>query len=95
MFRLTGPNMTLTERFTRLDEETLEYKFTVVDPDTYDVPWTAVMQMVKTDADVYEFACHEGNYSMPMMLKGARKQERDGTSEEDDTWLPSWRKPRT
>ena len=60
-----------------------------------DVPWTAVMEMAKTDADVYEFACHEGNYSMPMMLKGARKQERDGTSEEDDTWLPSWRKPRT
>jgi len=53
------------------------------------------MEMAKTDADVYEFACHEGNYSMPMMLKGARKQERDGTSEEDDTWLPSWRKPRT
>ena len=95
MFRLTGPNMTLTERFTRLDEETLEYKFTVVDPDTYDVPWTAVMQMVKTDADVYEFACHEGNYAMPLMLKGARKQERDGTSKEDDTWLPSWSKPRT
>ena len=65
--------MTLTERFTRLDEETLEYKFTVDDPDTYDVPWTAVMQMVKTDADVYEFACHEGNYAMPLMLKGARK----------------------
>ena len=95
MFRLTGPNMTLTERFTRLDEETLEYKFTVDDPDTYDVPWTAVMQMVKTDADVYEFACHEGNYAMPLMLKGARKQERDGTSKEDDTWLPSWSKPRT
>ena len=95
MFRLTGPNMTLTERFTRLDEETLEYKFTVEDPDTYEVPWTAVMQMVKTDADVYEFACHEGNYAMPLMLKGARKQERDGTSKEDDTWLPSWSKPRT
>ena len=95
MFRLTGPNMTLTERFTRLDEETLEYKFTVDDPDTYEVPWTAVMQMVKTDADVYEFACHEGNYAMPLMLKGARKQERDGTSKEDDTWLPSWSKPRT
>ena len=95
MSRLTGPNMTLTERFTRLDEETLEYKFTVADPDTYEVPWTAVMQMVKTDADVYEFACHEGNYAMPLMLKGARKQERDGTSKEDDTWLPSWSKPRT
>ena len=53
------------------------------------------METAKTDADVYEFACHEGNYSKPMMLKGARKQERDGTSEEDDTWLPSWRKPRT
>ena len=65
------------------------------DSDTYDVPWTAVMQMVKTEADVYEFACHEGNYAMPLMLKGARKQEQAGSSKEDDTWLPSWSKPRT
>ena len=95
MFRLTGPNMTLTERFTRLDTDTLEYQFTVDDSDTYDVPWTAVMHMTRTDSDVYEFACHEGNYAMPLMLKGARKQERDGTSVDDDTWLPSWSKPRS
>ena len=95
MFRLTGPNMKLTERFTRLDKDTLEYEFTVEDKDTYDVPWTAVMRMVRTDSDVYEYACHEGNYAMPLMLKGARKQEKDGTGDDDDTWLPSWSKPRS
>ena len=82
MFRLTGPNMTLTERFTRLDGETLEYEFTVDDPDTYDVPWTAVMQMVKTDADVYEFACHEGNYALGNIMRGARLLEADMQNED-------------
>ena len=92
MFRGTGANMKLTERFTRLDEDSLQYEFTVDDPDTYDVPWTARLEMRRTDADVFEYACHEGNYAMRLMLKGARKQDKEGT--EDDTWLPSWSKPR-
>lgn len=95
MFRLTGPDMKLTERFTRLDEDTLEYRYTVEDPFAYEVPFTVVQEMVKTDADVYEYACHEGNYAMSLMLKGARKQDDDGTADKDDTWLPSWSKPRS
>jgi hypothetical protein len=92
MFRGGTGGTQLTERFTLLDENTLEYRFTLNDPISWETPWTAVMEMVRTDSDVFEYACHEGNYAMPLMLKGARKQDLDGT--EDDTWLPSWSKPR-
>ena len=91
-YRLTGPDMTLTEYFTRLDVDTLEYKFTVDDSFAYDRPWTAVVNMERTDDLVYEYACHEGNYSMPLMLRGARKKEMAGVV--DETWLPSWNQPR-
>ncbi len=94
MFRLTGPDMKLVERFTRLDEDTLEYRYTVQDSFAYEAPFTVVQELNRTDADVYEYACHEGNYAMSLMLKGARKQEDDGTADQDDTWLPSWSKPR-
>ncbi len=94
MFRLTGRDMVLTERFTRLDEDTLEYRYTVEDPFAYAEPFTVVHEFNRTEADVLEYACHEGNYAMSLMLKGARKQEEDGTAEEDDTWLPTWSKPR-
>jgi hypothetical protein len=47
-----------------------------------------VVELQLTDADLYEYACHEANYAMPLMLSGARKQEATGV--EDDTWLPSW-----
>jgi hypothetical protein len=87
-FNGTGENMTLTERFTRLDEDRLEYEYTVDDPESFEDKWTAVVEMKATDADLFEYACHEGNYAMPLMLSGARKQEAAGI--EDDTWLPSW-----
>jgi len=87
-FSGTGEQMTLTERFTRLDENRLEYKYTVDDPESFVAPWTAVVEMQNTEDDLFEYACHEGNYAMPLMLSGARKQ--DAAGEEDDTWLPSW-----
>ena len=87
-FSGTGENMTLTERFTRLDEDRLEYEYTVDDPESFEDKWTAVVEMQNTEANLFEYACHEGNYAMPLMLSGARKQEANG--EEDDTWLPSW-----
>ena len=88
----TGANVVLTERFTRLDEDTLVYEYTIDDPETYEVPWTARQQMRRTDDDVYEYACHEGNYSMPLVLRAARKMEKSGES--DKNWLPSWHKRR-
>ena len=87
-FSGSGEQMILTERFTRLDENTLEYEYSVDDPESFADTWTAVVEMKLTDADLYEYACHEGNYAMPLMLSGARKQEAAG--KEDDTWLPSW-----
>ena len=87
-FSGTGQNMILTERFTRLDENRLEYEWTVEDLEMFEDKFTAVVEMQLTQDDVYEYACHEANYAMPLMLSGARKQESEGV--EDDTWLPSW-----
>lgn len=77
--RLLSPafdeNLHLIERFTRTDANVLLYEFTVSDPTTWRKPWTARIPMIKTDALVYEFACHEGNYGMTNMLSGARAEE--------------------
>ena len=72
----TAEQLAVTERFQRIDADTLRYEFTVEDPATYDVPITAVMLMRKTDERLYEYACHEGNYAMRNMLSGARATER-------------------
>ncbi len=84
----TGDDAVLTERFKRLDQDTLEYEWTISDPESYPIPFTARQQMQLTTDDVYEYACHEGNYSMPLVLKAARKQDREGVN--DETWMPSW-----
>lgn len=89
-FRGTTPDMVLTERFTRTGEDTLLYQYTVDDSNAYEATWTSELEMQRTDDLVYEYACHEGNYAMPLMLKGARKLEAQGL--EDDNWLPSWHK---
>ncbi len=74
-WRATTDNMTLVERFRRVDEGTLEYEFTVTDDETWTSPWTANLPMVRNDLSMFEYACHEGNYSMPQMLGGARALE--------------------
>ena len=68
--------MTLVERFTRVDADTLEYEFTVTDPETWTSPWTAPMPMSPTAGPLFEYACHEGNYSMPLMLAGQRTEQK-------------------
>ena len=68
--------MTLVERFNRVDDGTLEYTFTVTDPDTWASDWTASMPMRRADTPLFEYACHEGNYSMPGILAGHRADER-------------------
>jgi hypothetical protein len=67
--------MHLVERFTRAAADTLLYEFTVTDPATWTRPWTVQLPMSRSDERIYEYACHEGNYSMPNMLKGARTAE--------------------
>ncbi len=72
----SSANMHLVERFTRVDADTLLYEFTVNDPSTWTKPWTAQVPMKKSQDQVYEYACHEGNYAMRNMLTGARAQEK-------------------
>ncbi len=74
-WRGTTESMRLVERLTRVDAETLLYEFTVTDPETWTRPWTASVPMVLNPEPMYEYACHEGNYSMPLMLAGARGEE--------------------
>jgi hypothetical protein len=74
-FRGSGANLHLVERFTRVDADTLEYRFTVDDPTTWTKPWTVAYPMVRTQGPVYEYACHEGNYGLADILSGARAEE--------------------
>jgi hypothetical protein len=75
-FRGSSANLHLTERFTRIDADTLMYEFTVDDPKTWTKPWSVAVPMKKTDAPIYEYACHEGNHAMRNILSGARAAER-------------------
>ena len=79
-WRGTTPNMTLVERLTRIDEDTLEYTYTVTDPETWVSPWTASIPMQLADQPMYEYACHEGNYSMEGILAGARAEEAEAAA---------------
>ena len=71
----TGETLHLTERFTRVDAETLLYEYTVEDPTSFTRPFTVAQPMRKNPAQMFEYACHEGNYGMTNMLTGARVQE--------------------
>ena len=73
--RGSSANLRLVERFTRAGADTLIYEFTVNDPTSWTRPWTAQVRMARTDEPLYEYACHEGNYSMPSSLSGARAME--------------------
>jgi hypothetical protein len=65
----------VTERFSRLDADTVLYQFTVDDPKTWVKPWSGEYTMTKIDSPLYEYACHEGNYGMENNLSGARATE--------------------
>ena len=75
-FRGSGPALRVTERFTRVADDTLVYRFTVEDPETWDVAWTAEMPMKQTIGPIFEHACHEGNYGLMNILAGAREDDR-------------------
>jgi hypothetical protein len=75
----TGKTLHLTERFRRVDAETLEYSFTVNDPATFTRPFTGIIPLTRSHEPLFEYACHEGNYALTHMLSGARhKEEADG-----------------
>ncbi len=76
----SGETMQLVERFTREGDDRLRYEFTVDDPATFAQPFTAMIPMTRTDAPLFEYACHEGNYGMTNLLAGARVQEREAAA---------------
>ena len=72
----TSYEKVLTERFTRLGPVTVDYEFTVDDPATYTDKFTGIVSMTKVAGLLYEYGCHEGNYGMENILRGARVEER-------------------
>ena len=78
-FRYADENLRLTERFTRVDGDTLRYEFTVDDPTVWTRPWTAAIYWKKSRGEIYEYACHEGNLSLRGMLSALRAEEAAGT----------------
>jgi predicted amidohydrolase YtcJ len=75
-FRGSGENLRVVERFTRNDDATLLYQFTVEDPQSFTRPWSGEIPMKKAEGPIFEYACHEGNYSMVNILSSARAEER-------------------
>ncbi|MGE3508427.1 MAG: hypothetical protein AB7N65_06040, partial [Vicinamibacterales bacterium] len=78
LFRMSTPNMKLTERFSREDGDVLRYEFTVTDPEVWTAPITASIPMVASSEQMFEYACHEGNTGMEGVMRGARFQDKQG-----------------
>ena len=72
------PTAKVTERFTRTGPDEILYEFTVEDDLAYTQPWTAQIPFRTAEGSLYEYACHEGNYALPGILAGARREEREG-----------------
>jgi hypothetical protein len=75
-YRGSDQNLHLVERFTRTGADTIQYRFTVNDPTAFTRPWTGEIIMSKVPGPLYEYACHEANYSLGNMLSAARAQEK-------------------
>ena len=82
-WRMPTETMHLVERFTRVDATTLEYEFTLTDPAKFTRPWSVRLPLTTNQASrgvtsgpLYEYACHEGNYSLLNVLRGARAEDR-------------------
>jgi hypothetical protein len=68
-------NLKVTEWFTRVSPTRINYRFQVEDPDNWDKPWGGEYDFAPMKGIIYEYACHEGNYALPSILAGARRQE--------------------
>ena len=82
-FRGASQNLTVTEHFTRVDQDKIVYRFTLDDPNTFTSAWTGELPLSRSDEPLYEYACHEGNYALPGTLAGARVAERDAAAKEN------------
>ena len=76
-FRGATEDMHVIERFTRVASNALLYRFTIEDPTTWARPWTGEYTWPATDEHIYEYACHESNYALENILRGARRREAD------------------
>ena len=74
-FRGAGANLKLTEKFTRVAKDRILYQFTVEDPTVWATPWSGEYEFYPTGGDMYEYACHEGNYGLEGILAGARNED--------------------
>src|SRR6185436_7851469 len=74
-YRGSSENLHVVERFTRIDAKTLLYRFTIEDPSTWTSAWTGEYTWPVTDEHLDEYACHEGNYALMNILRGARLKE--------------------
>ena len=72
---VTSPAAEIVERFELVSADEVVYCYTITDPAYYSRPWTAEYSLVRTRDQLYEFACHEGNYSLAGMLSGARREQ--------------------
>jgi hypothetical protein len=79
-FRGSTENLHVVERFTRKDGNTLLYRFTIEDPATWEKPWTGEYSWPATNEHMFEYACHEGNYALGNILRGAREAEAKKTA---------------
>ena len=68
----------MVERFTHESAAAIRYDFTVEDASAYTQPWSGSLTIRRTTGAIYEYACHEGNYSLTGILRGARAEERKG-----------------
>jgi hypothetical protein len=76
LYRGAAENLHLIERFTRVAPGQIDYRVTVIDPSTFTKQWTVAIPYLNTGEDMFEYACHEGNYGMEGILSGAREEER-------------------
>ncbi len=76
-FQGSSSALHVVERFTRVSADTILYRFTVDDPNTWTRPWSAEIPMIATKGPLYEYACHEGNYGLTHILSGARYTEKE------------------
>ena len=76
-FRGSSENLHVIERFRRADARTINYRFTVEDPTTFTAPFTGEIPFQAMNELIYEYACHEGNYAMGNILRGARLKEKN------------------
>jgi hypothetical protein len=81
---MASRDLHVVERFSRIDENTLRYEFTVNDPN-WSEPWGGEYPWPATDEKVYEYACHEGNYALGGILRGARLLEKEALAEDDSS----------